>query len=78
MKAIVTTSKKEFDNYVEDNKLTDVKHVRILKDVQNNVFSEAILLKGAENVTDYVLNRITVSDGIITDTATTNTDGEYV
>ena len=77
MKAIITTSKQEFDNYVEENNLTDVKQVRILKDVQDNVFSEAIYLKGAENVTDYVLNRISVTEGTITDTATTDTKGNY-
>ena len=77
MKAIVTTSKQEFDNYVEENNLTDVKQVRILNDVKDNVFSEAIYLKGAENVTDYVLNRISVSEGTITDVATTDTNGNY-
>jgi predicted RNA methylase len=84
MKAIITTSKKEFTNYVEANNLTDVKQVRILNDVQIDkrtpiIFSEAIYLKGAENVTDYVLNRITVvSDGKITDFASTDAEGVYV
>jgi len=83
MKAIITTNKKEFTNYVEANNLTDVKQVRILDDVQIDkrtpiIFSEAIYLKGAENVTDYVLNRITVvSDGKITDFASTDAEGVY-
>jgi len=84
MKAIITTNKQEFTNYVEANNLTDVKQVRILDDVQIDkrtpiIFSEAIYLKGAENVTDYVLNRITVvSEGKITDFASTDAEGVYV
>ena len=68
MRAVVTTSKKEFTQYLEFNNLneTQCKQVRILDDVQLDkrtprVFTEAIYLKGAENVTDYVLNRIMVT-----------------
>ena len=84
MKAVVTTSKKEFEQYLEFNNLneTECKQVRILNDVQIDkrtpiVFSEAIYLNGAKNVTDYVLNRISVTGGIITDVATTDTNGNY-
>jgi len=79
MKAVVTTSKREFEQYLEFNNLneTECKQVRILNDIKDNVFSEAVYLKGAENVTDYVLNRISVTEGTITDTATTDTNGNY-
>jgi len=86
MKAIITTNKQEFTQYLEFNNLNEneCKQVRILNDVQIDkrtpiIFSEAIYLKGAENVTDYVLNRITVvSDGKITDFASTDAEGVYV
>ena len=84
MVAVVTTNKQEFTQYLEFNNLneTECKQVRILNDVQIDkrtpiIFSEAIYLKGAENVTDYVLNRISVTGGIITDVATTDTNGNY-
>jgi len=84
MKAVVTTNKQEFTQYLEFNNLneTECKQVRILNDVQIDkrtpiVFSEAIYLNGAKNVTDYVLNRISVTGGIITDVATTDTNGNY-
>jgi hypothetical protein len=79
MIAIVTTNKQEYLDYIEENKLTEVKQVRVLSDVKDVEFSEAIYLKGSENVTDYVLNRITVvSDGKITDFASTDAEGVYV
>jgi|GWRWMinimDraft_12_1066020.scaffolds.fasta_scaffold11321_1 hypothetical protein len=84
MVAVVTTNKQEFTQYLEFNNLneTECKQVRILNDVQIDkrtpiIFSEAIYLKGAENVTDYVLNRISVTGGTITDVATTDTNGNY-
>ena len=84
MRAVVTTSKKEFTQYLEFNNLneTQCKQVRILDDVQLDkrnpiVFSDAIYLKGSENVTNYVLNRISVTGGTITDTAATDTNGNY-
>jgi len=84
MVAVVTTNKQEFTQYLEFNNLneTECKQVRILNDVQIDkrtpiVFSEAIYLNGAKNVTDYVLNRISVTGGTITDVATTDTNGNY-
>ena len=77
MIAIVTTNKQEYLDYIEENNLTEVKQVRVLSDVKDEKFSEAIYLKGAENVTDYVLDRISVTDGTITHTATTDTNGNY-
>ena len=65
MKAIVTTSKNLFNRYVADNNLNpiEVKHVSILRDVQNQIFTEVEYLDGSHNVTDYVKDRILNKNG---------------
>jgi hypothetical protein len=78
MIAVVTTNKQEYLDYIEENKLTDVKQVRVLSDVKDEKFSEVIYLKGSCNVTDYVLNRTSVTVGTIGNVASTNEVGEYV
>ena len=60
MKAIVTTSKAQFELYCHQHQLneTQAKQVSVLSDVQNQTFSEAILIAGSDNVTWYVIDRI--------------------
>jgi len=87
MIAIITTNKQEFTQYLELNNLNEAqcKQVRILNDVQIDkktpiIFSDKEDLDEIHhNVTQYVRDRIVVvSDGKITDVATTNEVGEYV
>jgi hypothetical protein len=60
MKAIVTTSQAQFQLYCHQHQLTenDAKQVSVLSDVQNQTYSEAILIAGSDNVTWYVIDRI--------------------
>jgi len=60
MKAIVTISRKNYENYLTIHNLTpkEAKWVAILKDVKDTEFSSVEFISGFENVTDFVINRI--------------------
>lgn len=60
MIAVVTISKAHFLMYCRNNNLNDIqaKQVCRLSDVEGRYYSDIVLVEGANNVTDYVLERI--------------------
>jgi len=58
--AIITTSKFHFDIYVSENNLNpkNVKQVKVLSDIQGEIFDYAVEIEGFENVTQYVIDRV--------------------
>lgn len=64
MKAVVTTSKKNYEAYLNIHNLNnkEAKWVSILKDIQDCEFSSVDFIAGFENVTDYVIKKIKLID----------------
>ncbi len=64
MKAIVTTSKKNYENYLTAHNLTqkEAKWVSVLRDIKDTEFSSVEFISGFENVTDFVISKIKVRD----------------